>query len=470
MKELKPITSLLSPLRRRCIELAEMGVGGMSPEMKKLTKSGRCFRHLFFCLLFIASCTFPKPGQNNSLLNLSHLDHLYQEVEIAGKPMAIVHIYADYPKYEWADASGEGTACVDDAARAAVFYLRHYRDAGQPASLGKARNLIEFILHMQARNGLFYNFVYADLTINTTRENSLPKADWWTWRAVWALGESYAYFKDVNPDYASKLKKSLAKVFPAIDSVLQSYPQFKENKGIRQPDWLPYGTASDQASELLLGLIPFYKTTHDSVLLRPIRLLCDGIVEMQAGDSASFPYGCILSWQNLWHAWGSGQPEALFRAGKVIGSDKFTEAASLPVEYFYPYLIGKGYLNQIQFAVENGKIKEATSQTFPQIAYDVRPMVMGSLAAYQFSGDQKYAKQAAEIACWLLGKNVADKALYNPETGRCFDGIESTTKINENSGAESTIEALLTLQAIEKYSIAQEAVKKYYDEKNGNSH
>ena len=36
--------------------------------------------------------------------------------------------------------------------------------------------------------------------------------------------------------------------------------------------------------------------------------------------------------------------------------------------------------------------------------------------------------------------------MYDPATGRCYDGINSPVDINRNSGAESTIEALLALQ------------------------
>jgi hypothetical protein len=40
--------------------------------------------------------------------------------------------------------------------------------------------------------------------------------------------------------------------------------------------------------------------------------------------------------------------------------------------------------------------------------------------------------------------------MYDPKSGRTFDGIGSPEEINLNSGAESTIEALLSLQALER--------------------
>jgi len=44
--------------------------------------------------------------------------------------------------------------------------------------------------------------------------------------------------------------------------------------------------------------------------------------------------------------------------------------------------------------------------------------------------------------------------MYDPKTGRCYDGIVSKNNVNKNSGAESTIEALPSLQVFNK--IAEE--------------
>ncbi|NOY79333.1 MAG: hypothetical protein GXO76_15885, partial [Calditrichaeota bacterium] len=56
---------------------------------------------------------------------------------------------------------------------------------------------------------------------------------------------------------------------------------------------------------------------------------------------------------------------------------------------------------------------------------------------------------------WLLGNNPAGAVMYDSKTGRCFDGIVAKETINRNSGAESTIEALLTLQALQNNAISR---------------
>ena len=45
--------------------------------------------------------------------------------------------------------------------------------------------------------------------------------------------------------------------------------------------------------------------------------------------------------------------------------------------------------------------------------------------------------------------------MYNPADGICYDGINSGNEINLNSGAESTIEALLSMQMLEYYRITK---------------
>ncbi len=67
--------------------------------------------------------------------------------------MAITHIYSEFPRYEWVDASGEGIACIDDAARAVLVYLTDYERTHDLASLDKARRLLNFVLYMQAEDG-----------------------------------------------------------------------------------------------------------------------------------------------------------------------------------------------------------------------------------------------------------------------------------------------------------------------------
>ena len=61
----------------------------------------------------------------------------------------------------------------------------------------------------------------------------------------------------------------------------------------------------------------------------------------------------------------------------------------------------------------------------------------------------------------FLGANDAGTIMYSTSTGICFDGIRSATSVNKNSGAESTIEALLTMEIAEVNPAIKTAMYKY---------
>ncbi len=63
-------------------------------------------------------------------IKLDHLRHLGLNAVVRGRPVRVVALYAEAPDYHLAGSPArdgfEGIAAVDDAARAAVVYLRDY--------------------------------------------------------------------------------------------------------------------------------------------------------------------------------------------------------------------------------------------------------------------------------------------------------------------------------------------------------
>ena len=423
--------------------------------------SGRWLFLPFMYMAFI-SCQSNDSPDKFSLLNFSHLEHLTQEISMNGRTVSIVKIYAEYPDYQTVEATGEGIACVDDVARAAVLYLRHYLYTQNEKSLKDARKMLDFLREMQAPNGLFYNFIYSDFSINKDRENSRPLADWWSWRAIWALAEGVEVYKQISPSFSDTLLSLIEKTIPAIDSLVQSYPQTVKTAGLDLPQWLPYGSAADQAAVAIMALSSYRNSNGKLAITDQINKLAEGILKMQYGDSLHFPYGCFLSWENIWHAYGNSQAYALFKAADRSTDDRYLKSALAEVDYFYTFQSKEGLINSFSILPQGEQFIMSDRQDFSQIAYGIRPMVWASLEAYKVTGQEKYAKLAGEIACWLLGKNVARKPIYDPATGRCFDGINDPDSINQNSGAESTIEALFILLEVEQNSIARKIVHDHY--------
>ena len=424
---------------------------------------------LFLGTLACAGFKCEKKGNDNivatdsSFVNTAHLDHLYTPVSFPGGISAAgVYIYSEAPDYHLVEASGEGFTCVDDVSRAALVYLRSNKFNSDTATQNKVYNLVRFILEMQSTNGYFYNFLYSNGLINKFGATSLDNANWWSWRALQALSEAGPLIKNKDAQLYNRISLAINNLVNKIKTDLVNLPATTHvTQGITVPEWLPAGSGTDQAALLIIGLIPYATENNDAVIHTYIKKLADGILLMQKGGLGQYPYACTLSWENTWHAYGSDQALALLKAGVFLGEPNYTNQGLAEVDNFFPWLLLNGY--QSSFTIQsNGTGFQMVSQNaYEQIAYGIRPMVSASVEAYRLTSQEKYADIAGHLAAWFLGANETNNNMYDKTTGICFDAISSGGNINRNSGAESTIEALLTFQQVENYPAVKTAVYKY---------
>jgi hypothetical protein len=314
---------------------------------------------------------------------------------------------------------------------------------------------------MQTDDGDFYNFIFADHTINRTGKTSFKSFGWWAARGVWSMSLGYRIFKDVDPQFAHLLKNKIALSIPHVETLMKKYGEVKTAGQLRIPQWLLYDSGADVTSELLLGLTEYYRATNDERVRVLIKKLSDGLMVMQGGNAATFPYGLHRSWETMWHSWGNSQSFALAHAGKVLGDTAMVASAEREARAFYSRLLIDGMLKEWDLASPQKKI------AYEQIAYGIRPLTLGLLRLYDATGNELYQKMAGLAASWLFGNNVLHEVMYDKTTGRCYDGITDSSRVNRNSGAESTIEALYTLLEIEQYPLAKKYLR--YKKTKGSS-
>ena len=259
----------------------------------------------------------------------------------------------------------------------------------------------------------------------------------------------YRLLKDVDPQFAGELNRRIRRSLPHVEELVVRCGQTRDTVGFRIPTWLLYESGSDATTELMLGLIEFSRARNDENVKVSIEKLAEGLMVMQDGDIRTFPFGAHRSWETTWHSWGNSQSHVLAYAGRLLRSKKMIASAEKEAKGFYARLLIEGMLKEWNFAEPQKK------SAFEQIAYEIRPMTLGLLRLYDATHDQVYLKMAGLAASWLFGNNVLHESMYDPATGRCFDGITDSTRINRNSGAESTIEALYTLLEIEQYPLAR---------------
>ncbi len=376
--------------------------------------------------------------------NLAHLDVLGEDVVLDGDTLRFVHIYAE-PDGDggWAFVGDddEGISCVDDVARAAVVYLRHYQETGDDASRRTAVKLLRFVRHQQAPSGLFYNFVWdRDLTPNTTFVTSVATdVSWWTARAVWALGTGARVLAESDSGEAAAALAAVRRVEPHLDRLLARFGETAPEDGRPFPQWLVAQTGADATSELLLGLVEVERAAPTPAGARRARQFADGIGALRFGTLAASPWGGHASWAGGWHGWGNSQTQALatgVRAGVL--SDGALASARAEAQTLYAHLLVEGWLHEITYAT-------GAERAFEQIAYDVRPAAVGLARLHRATGDAGYGVMAGLAAAWFAGDNPAEAVMADPATGRGYDGILSPDRVNGNAGAESTIEAQMTL-------------------------
>jgi hypothetical protein len=388
----------------------------------------------------------------STLVNFSHLDHLSEEVTVKGNAVTIAHIYSRYPDYAWVDAkeSGpEGIACVDDAARAAVLCLRDFELHGRSDGLKRAKGFLNFVLTMQADDGDFYNFVFEDRSINRDGRTSFKSFGWWAARGIWALAAGARVYREPDSAFAATLRRAVERSLPRVRALVERYGEEEVEAGFRIPRWLLYESGTDATSELLLGLIEYYRVAPSDECAVMMRKLADGLMVMQDGGGDVFPFGLHRSWKTIWHMWGNGQTQALAELGRILDDSTMIASARREADGWYVRLLCNG------FAKEMDVRDPASRQEYEQIAYGVRPMAVGLIRLYEATGRTEYLRMAGLAAAWLMGNNPVREPMYDPESGRGYDGISSERSLNRNSGAESTIEALLTLTEVEKYPEAR---------------
>ncbi|MET0672801.1 MAG: hypothetical protein ABWY37_04850 [Microbacterium pygmaeum] len=350
---------------------------------------------------------------------------------------------------------GQGAYNADDVARTAVVYLRHWQQSGQDSSRQKAYELLRSVAYLQTTDGANAGnvvlWMQPDGTLNPSAEPvELPDPSdsgpsYWLARTIWALGEGYAAFQDVDPDFAAFLEERLALSVGALDrQVLSRYGEWTESDGMRVPAWLIVDGA-DASAEAVLGLAARVSAEPDDVASRDaLRQLAEGIAAMSAGSVRSWPYGAILPWaqsRSMWHAWGSQMPAALAEASVVLGDPALAAPAVADSSSFSTTLLTAG-------GPDNGWFPSPTDRV--QIAYGADSRVQSLLAVADATGSAGFEALAGMQAAWFFGANAAGAKMYDPATGVTFDGLQPDGTVNRNSGAESTIHGLLTMIALDE--------------------
>lgn len=410
------------------------------------------------------------------LTNLAHLRFLLAEVPVTASATHTTFGIDERPTvrapWTYADTDGaggyrpvgggtrdavtgywtQGAYNADDIARAAIVFLRAWQATGDEQSRDEARDVLRSLAFLQTTSGPNAGRVVLwqqeDGTLNPSAipielpDPSDSAESYWLARSVWAFGEGAAAFRHEDPAFADFLRARLHLCLDALGrESLSRAGQWVRSDGRKLPAWLIAGGA-DATAEAMLGLAASAEA-GDARSRAALKTYGEAVAAMATDPAKGWPFGAVLPWTGslgFWHAWGAAAPEALARAGALLGRREWSAAARADAGRFTPQVLASGGPHNAW----------APLPAEAQIAYGAHGRVAGAMQAATVGGEG-FRVLAGLAAGWFFGANTAGIPVYDPATGVTFDGVETDGRVNRNSGAESTIHGLLTMLLLDAH-------------------
>ncbi len=153
------------------------------------------------------------------------------------------------------------------------------------------------------------------------------------------------------------------------------------------------------------------------------------------------------SWFEIVLAYDNARlPEALLRAGHVLGRSEFASVGLETLEWIVARQTSpEGRFRAV--GTESFGRPYADPLPFDQQPLEAQATVEACAAAHEATGDSRWIDEATRAYRWYLGANDLDLPLATAQDGGCFDGL-MPTGLNRNQGAESILALQLANCAI----------------------
>lgn len=303
--------------------------------------------------------------------------------------------------------------CTDDVGRALAVSVEGAARFGDRVAASLVPRYLSFLLDAQRPGGQFENLLAYDRRFveGTASQDTLGQA-------VWGLGTAAAGAEE--PGYRALAAEMLVRALPAVTRL----------------------DATKAVAYAITGLHAYLQVFPGALdARRTVRLLAERLLARLETTSHSGWrwFDDALTYAN------AAVPEALMRAGAALDEPAWVEVGVRCLDTLLEHTYVGG---RFEFPGNEGWLhRDGVRARWGQQPVEAGLTVRACVLAHEATGEERYLDRARAAAGWLLGRNRLGLPLYDPETGRCADGLDRHG-VSTNSGAESTICALLGLVAL----------------------
>lgn len=322
--------------------------------------------------------------------------------------------------------------CVDDNARALIMTNDLIRRGKLNANVERLHAVYAgFVMHaFDDQTGLFRNFMGYDRSWSSSAPSQDSQG-----RAFWALG------------HAAATSQYSGNVGWAATLLQDCLGQMREIASPRTKAFIILGCTEIMQSQYCSDVYADLMRTYADALAEQL-INCRDDNWNWLEDTLSYDNARIN--------------QALLAAGRLSGSDRWTEAA----------LSSLDWLCDIQL-VDHGLFAPVGSDSFarvrqPPLPHDQQPVEAAAMLdacyeAFLATRNPKWWRRGKTVFSWFYGLNSHEQSLVEPVSGQCHDGL-NRSGLNLNSGAESVLAFQMAVSTYQAFLVQIEGTPRREDE------
>lgn len=303
---------------------------------------------------------------------------------------------------------------LDDNARALILCSWLYQRSPTPEVARLIQLYLTFVKRCQKPNGTFMNYLNFKEK-KPTDQNQTEDIEDCQMRAMWSLSEIMT-----NKKLSENIRAEASRMFCKYLSLHHPLYHLRSKAFAIKAYALVLPVLTDQKNELIARITSYAED------------LVNAFTQNSTKDWHWFENH--LNYSNALLS------ESLLIAGDLLKNKNYTKSALISLEFLIGQTFGATYMPiGHQSWYKNNK----TRSFYDQQPEDPASMILALKTAYQYTGKDEYKTLAQKCFSWFLGNNSLKVALYDHESGGCFDGLHPD-RVNRNQGAESLVSYLMS--------------------------